>query len=252
MVIWLERAIVGAMFLLVVAAPNSIAATQGAAMLGGVFWLVRLFVWPRPKLDRTPLDYPMFAFFLLSALSAFFSYQPGISIGKLRQASFFLIVYLFVENVRSLPVLRLLTILLIAACMVNVIYTFGKLAIGRGIRVEGVSPTSPLSEARLVSRSHNQPIPIASGDTIETVNGTPVRDLDDLVHELELSPTNKTARVGIYRVEWIATLEVPRGRLLPGATAEARLGIESWRHGRDRRAIGFFDHWTTYAEALQL
>ncbi|HVS20319.1 MAG TPA: O-antigen ligase family protein, partial [Pyrinomonadaceae bacterium] len=56
----------------------------------------------------------------------------------------------------------------------------------------------------------------------------------------------------IYRVEWIAVLEVPRGRLLPGATPEERLGIQRWTHGRDWRTTGFYDHWTTYAEALQL
>jgi len=244
---------VAAMVLLVVAAPNSIAGTQGAAMLGGLFWLLRLFIWPKPKLNRTPIDYPMFAFFLLSAFSSFFSYEPAISIAKLRSAAFFLIVYLFAENVRSLPLLRLLTVLLIAACMVNVIYTFGQFAVGRGVKVEGVSAGSPLSQARLTSRSHNQAIPIVSGDTLETIDGVPFRDLDELVRALELSPTNNSpVKIGVYRVEWIATLEVPRGQLLPGDTPTARLGIQSWRYGRDRRATGFYGHWTTYAEALQL
>ena len=250
---WLERAIVATMFLFVAGAPNSIAATQAAAMLGGLFWVVRLFIWPKPKLQRTPIDYPMFAFFLLSALSSFLSYEPAVSIGKLRAAALFLIVYLFAENVRSIPLLRLLTVLLIVSCMVNVIYTFGQFAFGRGVRIEGVAANSPLREARLISRSHNQAIPITSGDTVEAVNGTPVRDVDEVVKGLELSLTEKgPARIGIYRYEWIVTLEVPRGRLLPGTTPEARLGIQSWRYGRDRRATGFYGHWTTYAEALQL
>ena len=60
--VWLERAILAAMVLFVVAAPNSIAATQTAWMLGLLFWLLRFLVWPRPKLYRTPIDYPMFAF----------------------------------------------------------------------------------------------------------------------------------------------------------------------------------------------
>src|ERR1043166_7557919 len=73
---WLERVIAAMMFLFVIAAPNSIAATQTAWMLGMLFWVLRLFVWPRPQLYRTPIDYPMFAFFLLTGLSSIVSYEP--------------------------------------------------------------------------------------------------------------------------------------------------------------------------------
>jgi putative inorganic carbon (hco3(-)) transporter len=45
---------------------------------------------------------------------------------------------------------------------------------------------------------------------------------------------------------------VPRGKLLAGATPEERLGIGGWSRGRDWRASGFYGHYTTYAEALQL
>ena len=55
--IWLERAILGALFLFVIAAPTSIAATQTAWLLGMLFWVLRLMVWPRPKVHRTTIDY---------------------------------------------------------------------------------------------------------------------------------------------------------------------------------------------------
>jgi O-antigen ligase len=250
--IWLERAIVAAMFLFVVAAPNSIAAAQTAWMLGMLFWLLRFFVWPRPKFDRTPIDYPMFAFFLLTALSAFLSYEPSVSIGKLRAASLFLIVYLFAENIRSQKILTMLTVVLIAATMVNVVFTFGQIAIGRGVKVYGVALNSPLGAARMVSRSKNESVPIISGDTIEMVDGRALGSLDELVTALNQSPDRPAAKVQVYRVEWIGQLEVPRGSLLPGATAEERLGIQRSGSGRDRRATGFYNHWTTYAESLQL
>src|SRR3979409_816032 len=102
---WLERALLGALFLFVIAAPNSIAATQSAWFLGLLFWVLRFTVWPRPGLDRTPLDYPMFGFFLLTGLSSFLSYTPTVSIGKLRAACLFTIVYLIAENVRGPRVL---------------------------------------------------------------------------------------------------------------------------------------------------
>jgi O-antigen ligase len=46
-------------------------------------------------------------------------------------------------------------------------------------------------------------------------------------------------------------LEVPR-TLLTGTNAQQQLGISGWTRGRDWRATGFYGHWTTYAEVLQL
>lgn len=250
--LWLERAIIAAMFLFVIAAPNSIAATQTAWLLGMLFWLLRFLVWPRPRLYRTPIDDPMFAFFLLTGLSSFLSYEPSVSIGKLRAASLFTIVYLFAENIRSPKILRALTILLVAATMVNVLFVFGQFAIGRGVKVYGVTLNSPLGEARLISRTHNQSVPILSGDTLEAIDGQPLRSADQLINALDDSADKNPAKIRVYRVEWIAELEVPRGHLLPGATAEERLGIQRWSSGRDRRATGFYDHWITYSESLQL
>jgi len=249
---WLERAILAMMFLFVIAAPNSIAAAQTAWMLGMLFWVLRFLVFPRPQVYRTPIDYPMFAFFLLSGISSFLSYEPSVSVGKMRAASLFTIVYLFAENVSSKKILRWLAIALIAATMVNVVYTFGQIAIGRGVKIYGVNEKSPLREARLESRTQNQPIPIVDGDTIEQVDGRSIRSLDDLINALDQSAQKEPAQLAIYRVEWISTLQVPRGHLLPGASPEERLGIQRWSYGRDRRATGFYNHWTTYAESLQL
>ena len=249
---WLERAILGALFLFVMFAPNSIAATQSAWFLGLLFWVLRFTVWPRPKLERTPLDYPLFGFFLLTGLSSFLSYSPITSIGKLRAASLFTIVYLFAENVRSSRVLRALVMVLLAGCMVNVLYTFGLYAFGRGVKVYGVAANSPLVEAKRVSRAKIEAIPILSGDTLEEVDGRPLRSAQDLVEALSQSSRPGPANIKVYRVEWVAVLEVPRGRLLPGATPEGQLGIERWGSGRDWRATGFYNHWTTYAEMLQL
>lgn len=249
---WLERAILGALFLFVVFAPNSIAFTQSAWFAGLLFWVLRFTVWPRPKLNRTPLDYALFGFFLLTALSSLVSYEPIVSIGKLRQASLFTIVYLFAENVRATRIFRALVVTLVAASAVNVLYTFSQYAFGRGVKVYGVSVNSPLTAAQLVSRRNSQHIPILSGDTLEEVDGKKLKNAEQLVTALEDTSQKDPARIKIYRVEWVAVLDVPRGRLLPGASPEVRLGIDRWSAGRDWRATGFYDHWTTYAESLQL
>src|SRR5207247_9738026 len=128
---------------LVIAAPNSIAATQTAWLLGMLFWALRFAVWPRPKLHRTPIDYAMLGFFILTGVSALLSYEPLVSIGKLRAASLFTIVYFFAENVHSRRDVRLLAVTLVASCMINVAYTAGARMVGRGVRVQAVRAASP-------------------------------------------------------------------------------------------------------------
>src|SRR4030095_2609146 len=85
-IIWLERAIIGCLFLIALFAPHSIAVTQIGWALGTFLWVLRLLVYPRPKLYRSPIDYAIFGFFVLSGLSSFFSYTPFISISKMRAA----------------------------------------------------------------------------------------------------------------------------------------------------------------------
>jgi len=250
--LWLDRVILAALFLFTFAAPISIAAAQFAWALGLLFWLLRFFVFPRPMLHRTPLDYAMFAFFILTGISSFLSYEPMVSIGKLRAAMLFTIAYLFAENIRSARILRLLVVVLMAATMLSALFTFAQYAIGRGVKVQGVRADSPLKAARFITRAKIEVNPILDGDTIEEVDGQRISNCEQLVAELDQPSSEKTAKLKIYRYEWNPVLEIPRGKLLPGVTPEERLGIASWSRGRDRRAIGFFNHWTTYSESLQL
>jgi hypothetical protein len=247
---WLERAIVGCLFLIAIFAPHSIAVTQTAWLLGMTFWLARFAVYPRPPLFRSPVDYALLAFFILSGVSTIFSYSPIVSIGKMRAASLFTIVYLVSQNVRALRTVRPLAIVLIASCMINVFLTAGQLAIGRGVKVHGVAPASPLSKAIFRTRTITQPTPIVDGDTIWQVDGKPVDSPEELA--AALASGTPIAKVRIYRVEWMPELELPRAQLLPGTTVEQQLGISGWSRGRDWRATGFFNHWVTYAEVLQL
>ncbi len=49
---WLERIAFTFLILTVLSAPHSIAATQIAWLSGMLFWTIRLFIKPRPKLVR--------------------------------------------------------------------------------------------------------------------------------------------------------------------------------------------------------
>src|SRR6185295_11727941 len=99
--------------------------------------------------------------------------EPMVSIGKLRAASLFTIIYLFTENVPSLRVARLLALTLVAACMVNVFFTAGERLVGRAVKVYDVSEKSPLYQAG-----------IRDGDTLLEVEKQKLHDPQELVTEL--------------------------------------------------------------------
>ena len=246
----LERATIGCLFLIALFAPHSIAVTQAAWLLGIVLWLARFAVYPKPVLHRSPVDYALLGFFVLSGISGVFSYNPFMSLGKMRAASLFTIVYLVAQNVRSLRLVRLLALTLIGSCMINVFLTAGQLAIGKGVKVEGVTQGSPLAKAVFRTRTVNKPTPIVNGDTIWQVDGQPIGSPEELA--AALAAGTSPAKVRIYRVEWTPELEVPRGQLLPGSNSLDQLGISGWSRGRDWRATGFYNHWVTYSEVLQL
>jgi O-antigen ligase len=236
----LDAAIIVFLFIFAASAPNSIAATQSAWLIGGMLWIAHFAFRPRQRLYKTPIDYFLLGFFILSGLSAVFSYEPMVSIGKLRAASLFTIIYLFAENVPSLRLVRLLALTLIGSCMINVVFTAGQRLVGRGIKVDGVSANSALNKAR-----------IQDGDTLLAVDGQKLRDPQELVNSLFRSDA-QPARVLVYRHELQFTEEIPRGNLLPGSNATEQLGIRSWSRGRDWRASGFYGQYVSYAEVLQL
>src|ERR1043165_3529198 len=120
--LWLERATVACLFLFALAAPHSIAGAQTDWLLATVLWVVRFAFRPRPKTWRTPVDVWLLGFFVLTFLTALTSYDPDVSIGKLRAASLFTIVYLAAENIRSPKVLRALTLTLVASCALGLVH----------------------------------------------------------------------------------------------------------------------------------
>src|ERR1700749_649339 len=96
-----DKGILACLFLYALAAPHSIAGTQTAWLLAMALWATRLCVRPRPRLFRTPVYAWLLGFFVLTFLPSLPSYDPEASIGKLRAASLFTVVYVAAENVRS-------------------------------------------------------------------------------------------------------------------------------------------------------
>src|SRR5947209_18477175 len=167
--LWLERATVACLFLFAMTAPHSIAGAQTAWLLAMLFWVARFMFRPRPKIYRTPVDPWLLGFFVLTFLTALTSYDPGVSVGKLRAASLFTIVYLAAENVRDAKVLRALALTLVASCALGTLHTFGVFAAGRGVKVKALAADSVLRAAG-----------VEEGDTILSVDGAATNNPGDV------------------------------------------------------------------------
>lgn len=235
---WLERIAFVFLILMVVSAPHSIAATQTAWLLGIFFTIIRLFIKPRLRFKFTPLDAALWAFFLWSVVTSLTSYAPDISIDKLRGVIVFLVFYLVIYNLRSLGAVHFLAFALIGSCMVNVLWTPVQRMIGRGVEIHGTAPDGPLEKALLYE-----------GDTLLTANNKKVTTPEDILAEIEKSEITK---IKFYRPDFEFSVDVKRSDLLPGANAMERLGVASWKKSRNWRSSGFYGHYTTYAEVLQL
>ncbi len=234
----LERTAFICLILMTIFAPHSIALTQTFWLTGMLAWVIRQFIKPRPKLVKSgKLDFALWAFFGWTVISSIFSYAPDISIDKLRGAALFLIFYFVINNLRTIKAAKFIAFALITSCMVSVLWTPIERIFGRGVEIHGLIANSCLTKAILLE-----------GDTILKANNKKVSSPEAFVAELEKNEVNK---VEFYRPDFNAIVEIKRADLLSGEALE-KLGITSWKHSRNWRSAGFYGHYTTFAEVLQM
>jgi O-antigen ligase len=236
--IWLDRFIYGSIFLTALAAPISIAVTNIGWILGVVLWGIRLFVRPRPKFFRTPLDFALVGFFLWSVFSSAFSYAPDLSFDRVKGFSHFLIVYLAAQHLRHFKSIKMIVGTLIFACLVTVGWTFIERPIGRGMQIYGVKPDGVLGGVKL-----------QDGDTLVSVNGKKLREPQQI--EAAARESEKIKLV-FYRPDYYAPIDLISRDLNQNASAAEMLGFAEWKRAYNWRSQGFYSHYTTYSEALQL
>ena len=237
-VVWLERIAFVCLVLMVISAPHSIAATQIAWLTGMFVWIIRLLLKPRIKFRFTALDAALWGFFAWSVVTSLTSYAPDISLNKLRGAAVFLIFYFVFYNVRNRRTAHLLAFALIGSCMVNVLWVPVQRLLGRGVEIHGLAANGPLAKALLWE-----------GDPLLTANGQKIGTPGDL---LAVVDANEITKVKFYRPDFDFVVDVKRSDLLAGADAMSRLGFSSWKKSRNWRSSGFYGHYATYAEVLQL
>jgi len=220
------------------AAPHSIAATQIAWGIGLLAMIIRKVVRPRKSGTRRPLVIALWVFFGWSVISGLFSYEPAVSIDRLRGVGLFLFAIFVIEVVRNIRTVYFLAFALIVSCMVNVIMTPIQRIIGRGVEIHGVAPDGPLAKSGL-----------GEGDTLLKADGQKLSDPRQLV---DIIATKGSAKVAFHRSDWYSSAEIFERDLLPGGDANSRLGVSTSGPSHYWRMMGFYNHYTTYAEVLQL
>jgi len=234
----LDRALIGSLVLFALAAPHSIAVTQGAFLLGMVLWVIRWVV--RRSLEYRPmvLEVPVLAFVWLSLLAAIFSYEPALSLLKVRSVGLFLIVFLVAQNLPNREWGKRLALILVGSCFLNVGYVFWQKGVGRGVRVMAIAEESPLHQAGI------QP-----GDVLLEVEGRTVRSLEEIAAVLA-SRRGERVQLFFFRPEIYRRGEILVPREAP---AENPLRILQWEPWKHFRASGFYGwNYFTYAEVVQL
>jgi hypothetical protein len=221
-----------------VAAPHSIAATQSAWLIGMTAWVARQFLSPRPRIRITSVGAALLAFFAWSAVSAFASHEPAVSIDKLRAVAVLLVFFYVLNIVRNARSVHLIAFALIGSCMISVAWTPLQKLIGRGVEVHGVDHEGPLGR-----RS------VRDGDTLLQVDGRKVGSPDGVISAMG---GKRSVRVLVYRTDAPFTIELAGNETWASGTPESFLGFSTWKRSSNFRAAGFYGHYTTYAEVLQL
>lgn len=236
----LSRALTFCLLLLALSAPVSIAATQTAWVLALLCWLARACV-ARARGRWTLVEGAVLLFVGGTLVSSLFSYEPRVSLGKMMAVGLVSITYLVAENLTEKRTRRRVTAVLLAACAVSAVWAMAWRVAGKNLKTERLTADSPLRRAG-----------VEEGDTLEKVNAQSINSPEELVAALTAVPDGGRARATVYRNEWRFYYDLPLSGWREGPDAAAQMGIVQWSRGRDTRAAGFYGHYTTYAEMLQL
>ncbi len=235
-----ERVISLSLLMYAAFAPHSIAITQSAFLLGLAAWTVQMIAARNLRIERTPVDIALLGFFACCVISSFLSYEPLTSIKGLRSPAFFLAFYFVSSKVRSLRFATALAFLIIFSSLISVTYSAKQVAVGRGIRIESLREDSPLAGKDL-----------RIGDVIIEADGQRV-DTKEELYRIISSVERGPVQIQFQRSEAVLPAYISRRDLNESEGEGAdKLGITT-STGRNIRVTGFYSHYETYAEVLQL
>jgi hypothetical protein len=234
-----ERIAIAGFLLYATFAPHSIAGAEIALGLVGIGWLLRLIVTRRTGLRRTAIDLPVWLFLGWTALSAFLSAEPRISIPKLQSVLVVLLFYL-TQSIITRRTALLLAVLMITSAVAGVLWSAIDLMRGRGVMIEELSAESPFHEFQM-----------GAGDAVWRVGGERISSVAEIDEAIRRTPTGERLPASIIikgehgeRPGFVVTDEM-KARPSPS-------GIESSGPTHRFRASGWTRHYETFSETLQI
>jgi hypothetical protein len=150
------------------------------------------------------------------------------------------IAYLIAEQAKDEKFRRRAVTLLLVGCFVSVLGTLFFLARGQNLKVISMTADSPLRAAGVVE-----------GDTLWRIDRHGMNTPADIQTVDAQHPGGFDAEITWYRHELVITGMVRVGDY-KGGEGDLGLGVTDWQRGRDTRASGFYGHYVTYSEMLQL
>ena len=227
--------------IMLLAAPHSIAATNISFGIALVAFIVGHIAQPKAQAKWRKfhaVELALIALFIWSVVSAVFSHDQATSLSRLKHPALFLIAVLVFRVITNIRAAYFLTAALIFSTTTLALIAPIYRIIGRGVEIKLVEPAGPLAKAGFVD-----------GDTILRVNGKRISDPAELLAAID---GGKTATVAYHRPDIHENVEVDGKLLLPGTTPSERLGFCTWATSHYWRSAGFFSHYTTFAEFLQI
>ncbi|MBI4853880.1 MAG: O-antigen ligase family protein [Acidobacteria bacterium] len=227
------------------AAPHTIAGSQGSFLAAAFFWLISCLLKKEFSIKRTPLDFPLLGLFAWASLSACFSYERMTSFSGLKQLAFFSLFYFVATRACDGQRARRLALVLICSCSINVCYSIYQKIKGEGLRIDKIY------EGSLINRRTN--IIFVEGDVLLRADGKAITSLQVLSDAVDNGPADSMVKVDFRHNELLLTGEILRRRF---QKQEKLVGVERFAievsPARDFRSQGFYNHYSTYAEVLQL
>ncbi len=247
---WLDAALFFCFILFVLCAPIATKGAVTAFRAALLLWLAKILI-ERPKIERQPLALPLLLFLLFTTVSTIFSTEPLLSWGRMRGVTELTIALLVGQTLKNLRQVKILTYLLLAACLVSVGITAWQYTVGIGIKLTADAPTS-------VSLSQLGLLP---GDIIQKVNRKNILTQRQLFTKLDQLPRDSSVELTVAREISLAHLDVWTGspfahlsivaqkKVLEAALQQS--GVKLVR-GRPLRAEGTLKHYFPYSEVMVL
>jgi O-antigen ligase len=233
---WLQTATLVSLAAVALCAPLSTKGAVNSFRAATVLWLISLCTGKR-KLIPQPLAVPLILLLVLTAISTAFSMDPLLSWGRMRTVSLILLALVAGQAIGSLRQLKILAGLLIASCLLTVVYTGWQYTAGIGVEAAGNGPA-------VTSLQH---FGLVRGDIIRKVGSTTVRNPHDLLKRqfssapVELLLWRETPNaLQPFRIR-VDAKSLQAALLTPGVTLT---------RAHPPRAQGLFKHYFPFSEIL--